>query len=160
MQNARNGMGSFARAQKFAAVLIELRTPLDEFFHALRAFGHQHFCGWAVNQSIAGGNGVLQMQRDLVTILNSNRDPALRVVRVRFGDGFLGDHQDGTVLRQLDCGAQACNPRPHYKIIRLLAPPHHFLRLTLRDGSRLRADEQSSPASAGSHCTHIYNSGR
>jgi hypothetical protein len=141
VQDPRNGMGRFARPQQPPALPIEARAPLDKFIHALWTLGYQHFGGPPVYQSIAGGHGVRKMERNVFAPLHRNRDTTLRVMCVRFGHRFLGDHQHGAVPGQFHRGAQTGNPRSHHYKICLPAQPHHFLRLTSENGvpTRLRA---------------------
>ena len=129
MQNARNRMGRFARTQKVAAVVVESRAPLDQFFHPQRALGNQHLGGAAIHQPIAGGDRVFQMERDIFAALHRHRDAALRIMRVRFVYGFLGDHQHLAVNGQFHRRPQSRNARSYHHKVRLHVPTSSLFRL-------------------------------
>ena len=93
--------------------LIEVRPPLDEFLHALGTLRHQRLGGGAVDDSVAGVHRVFEVQGDVILALHGDGDAALRVVRVRLAEGFLGDDENLAVLRELDGGAKAGHACAH-----------------------------------------------
>ena len=108
MQDAIAAVRAFAGQHELPVFAVEVRTPAQQFLHALRAFLHQHARRFAIHQAIAGVDGVFQMQRDVFFAAHRDGDAALRVVGVRFAEGFLGHDQDaGSVRSQANRGAQA-----------------------------------------------------
>ena len=84
VQDAGQGMGALARAQKWAApaitfavrYAIEIRAPLDELRNAQRAFADERFGRGAIDQAVACVHRVFQVQGDVL-----GRPPWLRQCR-------------------------------------------------------------------------------
>ena len=60
-----------------------------------------------VAEAVAGDERVLQVEADLVLVAERDRDAALSVLRVRFGEFELGQTKHTSVSGQLDCGPHA-----------------------------------------------------
>ncbi len=119
-------MRAFARAKQFTAFAIKLRPPLDEFRDSLRPLGDKNLRGRPIHKSIPGGNGVFQVQSDILVALGRDGDPALRVVRIRLAQRLLGDHQHVAVVSQFESRAQARYARAHHQKIHRRGHHHKF----------------------------------
>jgi hypothetical protein len=127
VQNAGQRMRAFARTQILAIEgmafgvrgLIEVRPPLDEFLHALGTLRHQRCGRRAVDNSVAGVHRVFEVQGNVFLTLHGDSNAALRVVRIRFAERFLGDDENFAVLRELDGSAKAGDARAHHQEIHL-----------------------------------------
>ena len=82
MQNARQAVRAFARAQKAAFFAIKLRAPLHQLVHAQRPLSHQDLGRFLIHQSIARFQRVFQVQRDVPLAFHRHRNAALRIMRV------------------------------------------------------------------------------
>ena len=110
-----------SRSPPSARFTVEIRAPLDELGHAQRPFSHQHLGGGPINQAVPGVHRVFKVQRNVFVALHGDGDAALRIVRVRFADRFLGDDENIAVRGQLDGGAKSRYARAHHQKIYLRA---------------------------------------
>ena len=67
---------------EFRALAIELSAPLNQLLNPLWPFFHQDFRCLGVYQSVAGVDGVLQMQADLVFVAEGYCDSTLGILRI------------------------------------------------------------------------------
>ena len=102
VKDARVRMSRFAGAEQLTAFAVEGCAPLDELGDALGAFFDEHFCGGAVNEAIACGNGVFKMQCDVFPALGGDGDATLSVVGIRFAERLLGDDENLAVIGERD----------------------------------------------------------
>jgi hypothetical protein len=119
MEDARQGVCPFTRAQQFARPSIESRTPLDQLGHANRALGHQRLGRWPINDSIPRIDGVFKMESNVLITPHGHGDSTLRIVCVRLAEGLLGHDQDIAVPCQSNGCAKAGNACTHHQEINL-----------------------------------------
>src|SRR5664280_1593561 len=89
MQHAIAAVRAFAGECQLGPVTIELGAPRDQFLNPWWTFLHQYASGLNIYQSIAGIDGVLQVQADFIFIAEGNRDSTLGILCVRFRDFTL-----------------------------------------------------------------------
>ena len=124
VEDAGQRVSAFAGAEQAASFRIKARAPLDEFGHAERAFGDERFGGGAVDEAVAGIDGVFEMEGDVLVAFHGDGDSALGVVGIGLAERLLGDDQDIAVAGQFDGGAQAGNACAHDQKINLLGRWH------------------------------------
>ena len=88
--NTRLRLCAPSRVKESLIPVIELRAPLDELLDAHRTFFDEDARGVRVAEAVAGDERVLQVEADFVLIAERDRDAALSVLRVRFGEFQLG----------------------------------------------------------------------
>jgi hypothetical protein len=115
-------MRAFAGTEKLAGFCVEVRAPLDELGKAGGALRDESFSSGAVDEAVAGVQGVFKMERDVFIAFHGDGDSALGVVGVGLGEGFFGDDQDIAVGGEFDGGAKAGNASSHDKKINLRSP--------------------------------------
>ena len=106
VQNAVAAVGGFARQRQLARMPIELRAPADQLPDDFRPLLDQRPHGVQVAESIARDERVLLVEFDVIVFPERDRDTALGVLRRRFLEGVLGDHQNTTRFGKLDGGTQ------------------------------------------------------
>src|ERR1051325_5645393 len=102
-------MSAFTPENVFARLLIELRTPRNEFLNSLRTFFHQNANGRFITKSIAGLKRVLQMKFDRVTFLHCRSNSTLRKTRVALPRFVFAKNLDRARFREFHRGAQTGN---------------------------------------------------
>jgi hypothetical protein len=107
VQDTRMGVSGFAGAQQLAAMTVKGRAPFDEFSNALGAFFDKHFGCWAMDEAVARGYRVFEMERDVFLALGGYGDTALGIVGVGFAERLLSDNQDIAVVGEFDGRAEA-----------------------------------------------------
>src|SRR5262245_10940985 len=146
MQYAAAAVRRFASECKFGPAAIESRAPFDEFLNTFRAFFHQHMRRFRIHDAIAGSNGVLKMQADLVLIAQGHCDSALSVLRGGFGQFLLGQNQDSSCFGESDCRAQAGHTGTDNNEIHLLRQLLHGEKIL----SKLKPTRPSTKSKRGS----------
>src|SRR5258706_3270195 len=73
VQNARTAVSGFSSEGKATTLAIKLSAPLQQFLQTLRAFFHQHLSCLFIHDAVAGCDGVLKMEADLIFIAERNR---------------------------------------------------------------------------------------
>lgn len=126
VEDARAGVRAFACAEKLAVIAIEACAPLDEFGNTLRTFLNEDFCGGAIDETVAGCDGVFKMECCVAFIFTGYGDAALCVEGVGLGHGFFGGDKDGAVVGKLNGGAQARDAGADDKKVHI-----HYLRHNL-----------------------------
>ena len=106
------------------SLAVEACAPLDEFGDAEGPFGDEGFGGGPVDDAIAGGDGVFEMEGNVLIAFRRYGDSALGVMGVGLAERFLGDDEDIAVAGQFDCGTKAGNTCAHNQIIDLRGPWH------------------------------------
>ena len=153
VQNAITAVRAFAGQHQLAVFAIEIGAPAQQLVDALRTLFHQHARGFAMHEAVARVHGVVEVQGHIFVAAHGNGDAALRVMRVRFAQRFLGDDQDARSIRcQSDGRAQAGNARAHDHEIRF---PHTCHKLSGYSISRdwwETATHLLAIARAGSRC--------
>ena len=114
VQHTVAAVRALACENNLCAGAIELRAPLDQLFDARRTFFHQHARRFFVAQTVAGPQGVFQMQPDFVVVAERSGDAALRITRVRLRDLALGEAEHAARRSELHRGAQAGDARANY----------------------------------------------
>ena len=109
VQHPRARVRAFAREGQLPAVLVEVHSPLDELVDGLGAFFDQNAHGFLAAEAVAGAQRVVKMQVDFVVFGERYGDAALCVLGARLENLALGQHQDATVSRQLNCSSNAGN---------------------------------------------------
>src|SRR5271169_3290644 len=107
MQDPATTVSSFAGEGDFGARTVELSAPLDQLLDADWAFFDQDTCGLSVTQSVAGFEGVVEMQADLVVVTERSRDATLGVLGVGLGHFTLGKAENASCRREFHRGTQA-----------------------------------------------------
>src|SRR6516162_3367388 len=106
-------VGAFSGKCDVGSGAIELGAPLNQFFNPSRAFFHQDTRRIRIAQSIAGFEGVVEVQADFVVVAQSRSDTALRVLRIGLSDLPLSKAQDAPRRGELHRGAQTGNASAH-----------------------------------------------
>ena len=119
VEDAGEGVGSFAGAGEFSVFCVKGGAPLDELGDADGALGDESLCGRAVDEAVASVDGVFQVEADVLVALHGDGDTSLGVVGVGLGDGFLGGDEDVAMACELDGGAEAGDARADDEIVRL-----------------------------------------
>ena len=122
VEDAGQRVSTFAGAEKLAGLLVKLCAPLDELGEAGRAFGDEGLRSGAVDDAVAGVQGVFKMESDVLIAFHGDGDSALGIVGVGLAESFLGDDQDLAVGSQFDGSAEAGNASSHDKKINLRSP--------------------------------------
>jgi hypothetical protein len=107
VQDARATVRGLAREGQLGSGAVKLGAPLNQLLDVLRTLSDQHLGGFRVAQTVAGLNGVLRVQIDLVFVAEGCGDPALRQGAGRLAQLGFGEHQNVARLSQLDRGAQS-----------------------------------------------------
>ena len=136
VQHAVAAVRALARKSNLGAGAIELRAPLDQLFDARRTFFDQHARRFFVAQTVAGPEGVFQMQPDFVVIAKGSGDATLRITRVRLRDLALGQAEDAACRSELHRGAQAGNARANHDEIGFGGKSWHYGFMVARDIDR------------------------
>ena len=110
--------------EQLPAFAIELRAPVDQLLDGRRAFFHQRAHRRRIAQAIPGVQRVLLVQAHVVVVAERDRDAALRVLRRRFAQAVLRDHEHLARVRQFDGGAQSGHARADHQKVRI----HPLLR--------------------------------
>lgn len=100
-------MSCFASERQPGALAIELCSPVNELLNPLRPFFHQYARRFRIDDAVTGVDRVLEMEADLVFIAQGYRDPALRILRIRFRKLLLAQHQNTACFGQGDSCAQS-----------------------------------------------------
>ncbi len=82
MQNAVAAVRGLAGKGQLGAFAVKLRAPVNKFLDAFRPLFHQDARRVGVHNAVAGLDGVLEVQADLIFIAQGDGDPALCVLRV------------------------------------------------------------------------------
>ena len=114
VQDAVAAVRAFACQHQLARMLafcvaVKARIPAQQLIHACRSFFHQDARRQRIHQPIAGSQRVLQMQSNVLRTANRHRDPALRILRVRFAQRLFSDNKHPSRIRQRDGGAKSGN---------------------------------------------------
>jgi hypothetical protein len=107
VQDAGVGVGGFAGAEQLAALSIESGAPFDQLGNALGAFFDERPGSGSVNQAVACGHSVFQMQCHVLPALGGDGDAALSIVGVGFAERLLGNDQDFAVIGKFNRCAEA-----------------------------------------------------
>ena len=96
MEDAGEAVGAFAGALELAVgVAVESGSEVEELVDAPGARLDQQRGGGFADEAIAGGDGVGQVQPDILVSTHGDGDAALGVGGVGFRERFLGDDEDG-----------------------------------------------------------------
>jgi hypothetical protein len=90
----------------FTFFAIEFGAPADEVLYGGWALLDKGVDGVLVAESVAGVEGVVFVERDLVIVAERDGDAALGVFGRRLAQGVLGHDENGSGLRQFDCGTE------------------------------------------------------
>src|ERR1700685_228161 len=82
MQHPVAAVRAFARERDLGSGTVELGAPLHQLLDAAWTFLDQHAGGLFVDQSVAGLQRVLEVERNFVVIAERGGNSALRVLRV------------------------------------------------------------------------------
>src|SRR5262249_9136702 len=134
VQDARAAVCSFTRKCEFGAVAIESSAPPDQLLDARWSFFYQDPGRFRVDQAVAGVDGVLQLESDLLLIAQRHCDAALRILCVRFSKLLLGYDKHTAGGGQSNCCAQACDASANHNKVYLCLRGIHRSRETI-DGS-------------------------
>ena len=126
MEDAGQGVSALARAMELAVFAVEVGSPLNELGDAERPFGDKHLRGRRMDEAVAGAEGVLKVQSDVLVALHGHSDATLSIVGVGLGHRLLGNNQDFALLGQLDGRAQPCHTRANHQIVHLHQPCHYL----------------------------------
>jgi 3-dehydroquinate synthase len=117
MEDAVAGVGAFAAEDEDAAFPIELGAPFEEFLDDAGAFGDEGADGVRVAETIAGGEGILLVEGDLVIVGKGGGDASLRILGGRLMEGVLGEDEHLAVFGKGNGGPQAGDASPdHQKV--------------------------------------------
>ena len=119
VQDAVAAVRALAGERQLAARAVERGAPLDQFLNRRRTLFHQRAHGDAVAETVAGKQGVLFVQFDLIIIAERDGDAALRVFGGGFPEAVLGDHQHRTRLGEFNGGAQPGHSGSNHEKIRI-----------------------------------------
>jgi hypothetical protein len=139
---------AFGGENQLGAVAVKLPTPMNEFFHALRAFFEQRFGSVRVTQPIAGTKRILQMKMDFVFVAERGGVSAFRQLRGGVSDLSFGQDGHPARGRQFNGCPQSGNAGANHQEIgfgwRALHKRKMLPRDRRRQHARVRYDE--SPA--------------
>ena len=107
VKDARARVRGFAGEQQLPVFAIEGRTPLEQLFDAPGALLDEDARGLGVDETVAGSNGVFQMERYIFVAAHGDGDAALRVRGVGFGERFFGDDEHRACIGEADGCAEA-----------------------------------------------------
>ena len=102
VQNSVAAVRAFASERELGSNSIELRTPVDELLNAVGTFFDEDASGVFVDEAVARVDGVLQVKADLIFIAKRDGDSALRVLRGRFSQLLLREHEHAARFRERD----------------------------------------------------------
>lgn len=88
-------MRAFAGEHQFAIFAVEGGSPGEKLFDALRALFYEDAGGFGIDETVACGEGVFVVERDVFVSADGYGDATLRVGGIGFGELFLGDDEDG-----------------------------------------------------------------
>ena len=117
-------MRAFAGEGEFGALPVELRPPGNEFLDPIRAFFDEHARGPFVHQAVAGNDGVVQMQADLVFVTEHDGDPTLRILGGGFSEFLFSKHKHPASIGKRDRCTQAGDASSDHNEISMTAGPH------------------------------------
>ncbi len=118
MQNAATAVGAFARESEPGALAIELSAPCDQLLDGGRTFFDQGANCFGIAEAVAGNEGVLLVQFDLIVVAESRSYASLRIFGGRFLQTVFGDDKHPAGRGELNCGAETCNAGPYDDVIR------------------------------------------
>src|SRR6185312_9598768 len=107
VQNPRAAVSAFACKAEPAAAAVKLGAPVDQLLNPLRPVFYEHASSIDVYESIAGIDRVLQMKCNFVVVTQGDSNPALRVLRVAFGDFLFGYNENATIFGKTYGGAES-----------------------------------------------------
>jgi 3-dehydroquinate synthase len=107
VQDAAAGVRAFAGEGEAGTFAVELGPPGDQFLDGARAFLDKRVDGLRVAEAVAGGDGVLLVEGDLVVVAEGGGDAALGVFRGGLLELILGEDKDAAEGGKLDSGAEA-----------------------------------------------------
>ncbi len=93
VQDAVATMGAFASEREFGPIAIELCSPGDELFNALRSFFDENARGLLIAKAVAGNECVLQVQADFIFVAERGGDASLCILCSRLLDFKLGEDE-------------------------------------------------------------------
>ena len=109
MQDAVTAVRRLARKRQLGSFAIKLRSPIDQLLDTLRTFFHQDVRCFDVHESVTGVNRVLQVQADFIFVAQCDGDSTLGILRGRFSQFLLGQHQHFAGFSQSNGRAQPRN---------------------------------------------------
>ncbi len=112
MDDPPGGMAPLESEVQPAGVPREFHPPLDQFTDPVRALPHQDFDGVSVAESDSGVERVPDVEIEGIVRGEDGGDSALGVIGVRFGAGFLGDDEDGSLRRGLQREGESGDAAP------------------------------------------------
>ena len=107
MDDAVTAVSGFTSKGQVLPFPVELGAPLDQLLDRSGPFLDESAHGGTVAESVAGVEGVLLVERDLVIVAERDGDAALGIVGGGVGDFALGENDDASRRSELDGGAQA-----------------------------------------------------
>src|SRR5579875_2580032 len=116
--NAATPVGAFAREREPGALAIELSAPCDQLLDGGRTFFDQGANCFGIAEAVAGNEGVLLVQFDLIVVAESRSYASLRIFGGRFLQTVFGDDKHPAGRGELNCGAETCNAGPYDDVIR------------------------------------------
>ena len=88
------GVCAFAAEDEFTALTVEFGAPFEELFDDAGAFIDEGTDGVRIAEAVAGLEGVLFVEGNLIVIGEGSGDAALGVFGGRFVEGVLGEDED------------------------------------------------------------------
>ncbi|KAJ8134174.1 hypothetical protein OY671_012612, partial [Metschnikowia pulcherrima] len=105
-EDAAAGVGAFAGEDEAATLLVEFGAPIHQLSDGGGAFFDQDVDGFAVAESVSGGEGIGFVGIDLGIVAERDGDAPSGVFRRRFAEAVFGDYQYTTGRGECDGGAQ------------------------------------------------------
>jgi hypothetical protein len=111
-------MRSLARTKQAAGLAVESSSPCKKLGDTLRPLRHEHLCRAPIHQAVSGADCVAQVERDVIRVFSgSDRDTALRIMRVRLCQRLFCDDENFAMAGKFDSSAQSGHARTHNQIV-------------------------------------------
>ena len=100
-------MRAFAREHQLAVLAVEGGAPVEKLLDALRALLDEDAGGFGIDQAVASGERVFEVEGDVFVAAHGDGDASLGVGGVGFGELFFGDDEHGACTGEADGRAEA-----------------------------------------------------